>query len=761
MRMIDDKEMIEKIHQIQEEFIMSKYDLEQLIHIVNKIEDAFEYWLKDEDYFLGSSEYSFSECKAIYFYGGSGGYDYEVAIRFVDDINDIFHHLINYITFDEYGDGWNVYGYSYIDNEKIVRCIIELFDSLMSNFKDIVNEKTIKYFYKKLIIFAFNNQAFSLAKNIYERNREYISSCIILQEINNLFFRPDFANDRDEYEKIAKKPYYREWVPYNERIAFRVLFSPKEIAVPNREMANLIVKIYDDAGNYSNNKMAIISFLTDIDHIFSKDSIFAIRNTIFATCAFFDAFFNDNMKYFDAKSIKRLADEHANTQKPDDDENYHYDIVNYDDTHFDSVSKMCFDCHEKYEKHKRTMKRLINEIEIFAFDETINDDEIVERFKTVAKVTNALFHIKGLIIELFRIVNIYLYTTLAERGQVLAFPKNDKEVAFTLRYLNFDNSDIINYRSYEYSSFMDEYVYKSEFYSSFEKQIKLVADLERIVSKKDSEFINEKVESIKRNLSMDNKDDNYKPLLEYAYDILDKCNDIYVSKLYEERDMGIEEKGKIIKEFLSLGSFENSRLDLSDAKLSLLFSKIQANTRIVNQIISGELLARKYDNLDSEYNSLDGDYIFMVVCQIKAIERFLKEVLVQNYPHNIRIRDRYTGEITKPVKFRDYSNLTSDNLSKTERINGERYGETFELGPTSLAIQIAMIGSNPKYNGIFKPLNNNNYMNFPFYNSFICKVRNGYLHNDMINTVEKANIIRRKVAYWFYMCISELPRLQK
>jgi hypothetical protein len=309
-------------------------------------------------------------------------------------------------------------------------------------------------------------------------------------------------------------------------------------------------------------------------------------------------------------------------------------------------------------------------------------------------------------------------------------------------------------------------VYKDDLLPLFERQLDMQNKILSLYSESDLEPILNTILSIKNAIVLDADLNKYSTIKSFAYDLLDKLKEKDVEKLYKENNISNDEKERIIIAFLKSAAGYNNypNVDTSDEKVQSLYNKIKSNSHIVNQIISGENICAPFVNIGEVANEMEGDYVFMIICQVKTVERYLKEELVQNYTYNIRTKDKVTGKLLNAIVFRDTKELTADSLSKRDYSqNGKYYGESWELGPVSIAVQNVLMKDNPTYSGIFKPRSpkEGKYMTFDFNTEFIQKVRNSYLHNEMINTIGKALNLRKKVAYWFYRCIDELPPLYK
>jgi hypothetical protein len=303
------------------------------------------------------------------------------------------------------------------------------------------------------------------------------------------------------------------------------------------------------------------------------------------------------------------------------------------------------------------------------------------------------------------------------------------------------------------------------------------------------------------------KDRYYKPNCYYCFNTLDIVSMAYILKeIYAER-MSAEllqklmpsstiskgEKEEYLLRFFASGlnknivQFYNHPNPPDSCSPSECLKKIESNDCLVNQIVSSEILCEHLMN--NSQAVLPGDYTYLDIGFIKAIERFIKEELVQNYTSEIFLTDSSSGTI-KPDLKHDSSYITSVDKSgkkiqesvckgqvsfpgtNKSDLSAESLSQKrgFECGTSYFALEYIFLVLHPneaKYsyaNPLFnleRPQNKTNNLENDFYHQWISKVRNGYLHIEPITNLKDAKDIREKTAYWFMYLILHLLPLQQ
>lgn len=203
-------------------------------------------------------------------------------------------------------------------------------------------------------------------------------------------------------------------------------------------------------------------------------------------------------------------------------------------------------------------------------------------------------------------------------------------------------------------------------------------------------------------------------------------------------------------------------ISLPDKKdLELLCDSIIENKEVMRNlltseaILSGFALQRKNSSPSDHFNDIYGDFTSFVVGYIKGMERYLKEVLVQYFPSSIcdtkdmgvTIKGNYV-QFDKP-----YDELTADDISHKTVKQGRTYGISLTVASSFFCLKHNYLNGNmPEGNELFDSTGEN------FNDSWIQRVRNGYLHVDPVKTIERALEIRKETSFWLGYCIFNLKQ---
>ena len=244
---------------------------------------------------------------------------------------------------------------------------------------------------------------------------------------------------------------------------------------------------------------------------------------------------------------------------------------------------------------------------------------------------------------------------------------------------------------------------------------------------------------------------------EFNKEINKRLND-FVTKI-KNKYAHIYTKPDKIKQYV-LNFFNSAKLFGNENFLNSVdgeFNKIKNNQELMKAIVSSQIFKEEFeqDYKSNIYSAMQGDYTIMIVGFIKAIERYLKEVLIQKYPNSIyTFKNQRRGDL---FEFRRGANLTADDLSgRRTNFVCERNAKQLELGGVVYALAYNL-SQNSSYQGMFKTIENNGrYQSCAFNNDFVNRLRNGYLHIHMIQTYDEAIELYEKIAYYFRKSIDEL-----
>jgi len=240
----------------------------------------------------------------------------------------------------------------------------------------------------------------------------------------------------------------------------------------------------------------------------------------------------------------------------------------------------------------------------------------------------------------------------------------------------------------------------------------------------------------------------------------ERLNQTVFFNLYRAETLTPEKQKQLIIAFFQSGldahvNDWDSLLKAQDLTISntaiQAYEAIKLNSTLVKQIVAGEVLFQPYLNMICS-DAFDGDYTYLIVSQVKAMERYLKEILAQKFPNRI-----LKSKINKKDRFPGYENfkneqLTSDSLSKLNL--GTTLGNLNHLVHEKL-LHIPVPGffehDNDKYIAGWKD-----------------NIRNGFFHIHPVKTIEpnnhqelSAKTIRTETAYWLVISIRFLGHLTR
>ena len=210
-----------------------------------------------------------------------------------------------------------------------------------------------------------------------------------------------------------------------------------------------------------------------------------------------------------------------------------------------------------------------------------------------------------------------------------------------------------------------------------------------------------------------------------------------------------------VNNYIRYGNFESI---VSNTKC---VDNIKDNRKLLNIIAGAESIFEQYEALDEI--TFNADYTNIIVAPIKAIERYLKEILVQKYNNELipHIINNNYHSCQRYLSIRNGTRLSAELLSSNNQyndshidivnnrdeqlyrtINGNRVPEKFkpfELGTVCCSLRKIFNDAN-NLRTIFGYLGSNQNRDeaFLIQKLFIQKTRNGYFHIDTIDTYDEA-----------------------
>ncbi len=320
--------------------------------------------------------------------------------------------------------------------------------------------------------------------------------------------------------------------------------------------------------------------------------------------------------------------------------------------------------------------------------------------------------------------------------------KTEISPLFSISFFDY-MEEIIDYfiylRDKEHVKDMDKKIYRS---LNLYVRTKNISN--QIITSKDKDIIEFKEKVEKR---LDKLQDTVFTINKYLVDNLtDADKEDLVKKFFKSAF----HKYTNCKGIITEAKLEYEIIDLSKKDIDLCYEAIKNNKSLIDQIVTGEKLiepfARAY-NMNYDYAS--GDYTNLVVCQIKAIERYIKEVLVQHHEDKI-YKTVYDKDENK--KFAYYENGWKKSVAKN-RIKLKGKNPTAEsLNELECGYAINALLMAYKKEGILEEFK----VSCKFYGKCIDEVRNGHFHIDKIETVNEALMRRSQTAFWLMHLITKL-----
>ena len=198
----------------------------------------------------------------------------------------------------------------------------------------------------------------------------------------------------------------------------------------------------------------------------------------------------------------------------------------------------------------------------------------------------------------------------------------------------------------------------------------------------------------------------------------------------------------------------------SDEDFEKIYQNLDKFEKIKEILSTGELIFSPYRDIDD--NILSGDLTGLVTCQIKAVERYLKEIiiryarskgkwietngkdinLIDSTPQKMIIKNNENYYVVKIDENSNAMNLSSINPG---------ISTTVDIGPCIKFIKENI--SNSKQS-IFNY--NEKISDCPLHKNWVNQVRNPHMHVTPVESLSDAKKILAKTAYWLLRIIDEL-----
>lgn len=347
----------------------------------------------------------------------------------------------------------------------------------------------------------------------------------------------------------------------------------------------------------------------------------------------------------------------------------------------------------------------------------------------------------------------------------------DKEVYSRIQFLLlFSNISVDRYHNYEKKSVLVELTEEEK--KSFEvlaKTKEICEEINYLHSLIDREYLCLMI--------VDNYHQQLSSSLEYVNKLIECAEKEEEEKLLNEiSNISEEEKRDLVIRFLKCceecqdSSYGKPYTSYKYEKINYnsLYAKIKNNSTIIDILAASQKRFEKFENL----NVFGGDFTFMVVNQIKVVERYLKEIIVQHLV-GTQIYSSYKNK-----------NTLFDN-AKQRKIYEENNGTSYIVVKPNSGIEVLCI-SNPNksisiqlatcmhiVSNFFEELRddstiehldstfNDKNQAIPTLNTWKSTVRNGYFHVHLVESTKDAIVVHNKTAFCLMRCIFELKGLKR
>lgn len=224
-----------------------------------------------------------------------------------------------------------------------------------------------------------------------------------------------------------------------------------------------------------------------------------------------------------------------------------------------------------------------------------------------------------------------------------------------------------------------------------------------------------------------------------------ECQECYYQKECKHFPCKKREECKKIEGYKA---FHYDKINYAD-----LYDKVKKNKKIVKQIAAAQYRFSQVENLDLG----DGDFTNLIAVQVKVIERYLKEVIVQNM-NGETIYSKYKFE----ERTANASKYTIRESDSAEELSSPKF--KIELATAGFIVGSEEIGW--KLCGAVESMDEN--MFFCYKNRktsslkhWVDSVRNGYFHIHPVENMDKVREIHYKTAFCLMRCMSLLKPLAR
>ena len=232
----------------------------------------------------------------------------------------------------------------------------------------------------------------------------------------------------------------------------------------------------------------------------------------------------------------------------------------------------------------------------------------------------------------------------------------------------------------------------------------------------------------------------------------EQLNDKLIGELIEKRfkSLSQEDIEENCKLFFDMNKDELNN-QISSEKSQLIIAKLNSVPTLKKIIATGEIMFLPYAEIDDDL--ISGDFTGLVVSQIKAVERYLKETIIRfarNQGKNILIdkSNRNSMKLTRyimPLNDTQKILVVGENTDSLDLSQGDY---SVEIGPCIIFIKRNLNAlSNVPTDSIFTN---------DLYDRWVSVVRNRYMHVVPIDSLSDAKEKLAKTSYWLLRVIDEL-----